>query len=100
MLAAAHKNHDAHHVGVLLSLAIATVVVGHGCSLMKSLLAPHLATLGALPSILGGDFSRHPNVAAQDWVKLGHLVAGGILCDGASQLLDGVPDSIGCCLGG
>jgi hypothetical protein len=55
-LAAAHNSHDAHHAGAIRSLAIATVVVDRGCSLLKLLLVPLPATLGALPSILGGDF--------------------------------------------
>jgi hypothetical protein len=56
MLAAASSNHDTRHVGAVCSLAVATIVVGRGCSLLKSLLASLPATLGTLPSVLGGDF--------------------------------------------
>jgi hypothetical protein len=41
-----------------------------------------------------------PSSAAQSWVKLGCLIAGGVLCGGASWLLDTVPDGIDWCLGG
>jgi hypothetical protein len=56
MLAAAGSNHGTRHVGAICSLAIATITVGRGCSLLKSLLASLPASLGTLPGVLGGDF--------------------------------------------
>jgi hypothetical protein len=61
---------------------------------------PLPAALGTLPGILGGDFGRHPPATAWGGVKLGRLIAGGVLCGDASRLIDGVPDGICWCLGG
>jgi hypothetical protein len=59
-LAAAYSHHNACHAGAIRSLVVATIIVDCGCSLLKSLLAPVPTALGALPSILGGDFGRRP----------------------------------------
>jgi hypothetical protein len=58
MLAGAHSFRDEHHTRAVYSLVVATIVVGHGCGLLKSLLAALLATLGALPGVLCGNIGR------------------------------------------
>jgi hypothetical protein len=54
VLAATYGSPDAHHVGAAYLLAVATIVFGHGCDNLKTLLVPLLATLDAL-GVLDGD---------------------------------------------
>jgi hypothetical protein len=54
-LAAAYGSHNAHHTGATHWLAIATIAIGYGCGLLKTLLAPLPAALGSLPTVLDGD---------------------------------------------
>jgi hypothetical protein len=59
-LATARNSQDMRHAGAVRSLVVTTVIVECNCSLLKSLLGPLPATLGALPSVLGDDFGRRP----------------------------------------
>jgi hypothetical protein len=77
------------------------VVVGRGHSPPRTLIAPPLAALGALPYALDGDVGRRLPVAAcfrllSSWgkTKFGRLTTGGVLGGDASQLLGGVPESV------
>jgi hypothetical protein len=79
MLAPAHSSYDAHHSGAVCSLAIATVVIGHDCGPLKSLLAPLPTALGALPGVLGGNVDRCLPAVGRGRAKLACLVAGGVL---------------------
>jgi hypothetical protein len=58
MLSAAYDSRDAHHAKAARLLALATVTVGCGCGLLKMLLAPLPAALGALPDVWGGNVIR------------------------------------------
>jgi hypothetical protein len=98
MLAAECDNHSAHHDGVACVFVDAIVIVGRGCGLLVALLAPLLAALDALLSILDYDVGRRFPVTALGWVKLGRLVADSVLGDNAAQLLSGVLDGVGRCL--
>jgi hypothetical protein len=69
-LAAACGSHDAPHIEAACFLIIAAIIVGRGCSPLRMLLAPLLATLGTLTGIVDGDVGRRLLVAA--W---GHLHA-------------------------
>jgi hypothetical protein len=64
------------------------------------LLASLLATLGALLGVLDGGVGRRLPTLAQGWVKLGRLVAGGVLGGDAAHLLGSVPIGVGRCLEG
>jgi hypothetical protein len=97
-LAAACDSHDAHHTGAACLLAIAIIVVGRGCGLMQTLLAPLPTALGALHDILGGNVGQHLLVIARGRVKLGCLIAGGVLGGDTAQLLGGVPQGIDWCM--
>jgi hypothetical protein len=79
MLATAYDCHGVHNNGATCLLVDVIVVIGRGCSLLAVLLAPLLATLGALLGILDDDVGRRFPVAAWGWVKLGHLIADGVL---------------------
>jgi hypothetical protein len=87
-LAAACGSHDVHHAGAACLPAVATVAVGCGCSLLKTLLAPLPTALGTLLDVLDGDIGRCLPTNAPARAKLGRLVAGGVLsgcntsCDG------------------
>jgi hypothetical protein len=100
MLAATHGSHDVHHTGAICSLAATTIVISRGRGLLKSLLPPLPTTLGTLPSVLGGDISQCLPVVARGWSKLGCFIAGSILGGDTTQLLGGVHDGTGRCLGG
>jgi hypothetical protein len=78
-------------------LAVATVIVGRGCGLLKTLLAPLPATL---LGVLDGDFKRCLPAVARCWAKLVCLVASGVLGGDTAQLLSGVPDGVDRCLEG
>jgi hypothetical protein len=67
-LAAACGSHDAPHIEAAYFLIIVAVIVGHGCSPLRMLLAPLLATVGTLIGIVDGDVGRRLLVSA--W---GHL---------------------------
>jgi hypothetical protein len=71
-------------------LVVATVVAGRGCGHLAALLVPLFVALDAVPNILDDDSRRHFPAAAWGRVKLGHLVADGILCVDVVQLLGGV----------
>jgi hypothetical protein len=58
MLAATHSSRDAHHVRAIRSPVVATIIIGHDCGFLKSLLTPLLDALGALPSVLDGNINR------------------------------------------
>jgi hypothetical protein len=82
-LAAACGSRDAPHTEAACFLNVAAVIVGRGCSPLRMLLAPLLATL---VGILDGDVGRRIIVAAwghlpaaYGWAKFGCLVAGGVL---------------------
>jgi hypothetical protein len=76
-------------------LVVATVVIGRGCGLLKTLIALLPVTLGVLHSVLDGIVRQHLPIVAQGWAKLGCLVAGRILGGDTMQLLGGVPENIG-----
>jgi hypothetical protein len=54
-LVAACGSHDTHHAGAGHLLAVATIAVGCGFSLLKMLLAPLPAVLSALSGVLDGN---------------------------------------------
>jgi hypothetical protein len=58
-LAAADDSHDAHHTGATYFLAVAIIIVGHGCDRLKTLFTPLLAALDALLGVMDGDVGRH-----------------------------------------
>jgi hypothetical protein len=82
-------------------LIVFAFVVSHGCKPLRTLLAPLLAALGTLLGVLDSNVKQHLLVA--DWghlpaawgrVMFSHLIAGGVLCGDAAQLLGGVPESV------
>jgi hypothetical protein len=94
-------SHDVPHVGAAHHLVVAIAIIGHGCSPLRTLLAPPLATLGALPSTLDSDVTRCLLAAA--WgrlpafsgkMKFGRLAIGGILSGNTTQLLGVVPKNV------
>jgi hypothetical protein len=98
LLAAVCDSHDAHHDGAACLLVDTTVIVSRVCGLFVTLLTPLLATLGALLGILDDNVGRRFPAATWGWVKLGRLVADGILGGDAAQLLGGVLDGVDQCL--
>jgi hypothetical protein len=100
MLAAAYGSHDTHHSRAAHLPTVATVAIGRGRSLLKTLLAPLPPSLGDLPGFLDGNVRRRLPAVARGQVKLGHLIAGGVLGSNAAQLLSGVPDGANQCLEG
>jgi hypothetical protein len=94
-LAAAYDSHGANQNGAACLLVDAAVIVGRGCSLLAALFAPLLAVLLV---ILDDDIGRCYPTAAWGWVKLGRLVANGVMGSDATQLLSGVLDGVDRCL--
>jgi hypothetical protein len=58
-LATTGCGYNAHHVGAARFPAVAPIIVGHGCDLLKMFLAPLLAILSALVGIPDGDAGQH-----------------------------------------
>jgi hypothetical protein len=98
MLATACNSHGAHHAGAIWLLVDATAIIGRGCSLLVTVLAPLLAALGALLNILDDNVRQRFPTTAWGWVKMGCLVADVVLGGDPAQLLGGVLDSVGRCL--
>jgi hypothetical protein len=106
-LAVVCSSHNMTHAGAICFLIIAAVIVHRSCNPQRALLAPLLATLGALLGIMVGDIRRYLLTAAQGrlpagWgkVKSSCLIAGGILGGDTAQLLGGVPKNNVWCLEG
>jgi hypothetical protein len=97
-LATALDRHDVFHARAAHLRADATINVGRGRRLLAALLAPLLATFGVRLGILDGDIEWHSPAAAQDWAKLSHLVADGVLGGTTAPLLGGVLEGVGRCL--
>jgi hypothetical protein len=57
-LTATCGNHNVHHTRVARFLTIPTIFIGRAYDLLKTLLAPLLATLGALLLFLDSDVRR------------------------------------------
>jgi hypothetical protein len=95
MLAATYDDRGACHVGATRLIVDAIVLVGRGCGLLMALLAPLLASLGALLDILYDDARRNFPIAASGRVKLGRLSADGVLDDDAMQLLGDILGGVG-----
>jgi hypothetical protein len=70
---------NVHHAEAASFLAVAIIIVGRGCNLLKTLLVPLPATLGALLSVLDGDVGSCLPTVAQGHANLGRLFAGAIL---------------------
>jgi hypothetical protein len=79
MLAAACGSHKVHHAGVARLLVVTAILIGYSCSFLKMLLKPLPIALGGLPGVLHCDVGQSLLAIARDLVKLGCLVAGGIL---------------------
>jgi hypothetical protein len=84
MLAAACDGCGTHNAGGTRLIVDAAIVADRNCGLLMALLVPLLATLGTLPDILEDDTRRRFPAAAWSWVKLGCLVADGILGNDAA----------------
>jgi hypothetical protein len=79
MLAAVNGSHDAYHAGAACLLSAATIIVGHSCDLLKTLVVPLPAALGTQPGVLDGNVKQCLSAIARGWAKLVHLIVGGIL---------------------
>jgi hypothetical protein len=106
-LATACGSRDVLHTGAACFLVVATVVVDHGRNPLRTLLAPLVATLGALLGILDSDEGRRLLAAAQGclpatWgrMKFGRLIASGVLGGNATRHLGGAPKNVIRCLEG
>jgi hypothetical protein len=91
--------------GATYFLIVAAVIAGHEHNLLRTLLAPLLATLGALLGIVDDDVEWSLNTTARGhlsiaWgrAKFDRLVAGGVLGGDAAQLLSDVPKNVTRCL--
>jgi hypothetical protein len=71
--------------GATRSLIGAIIIIG--CSLLVSLLAHLLASLGSLPDSVDGDIGQRQSVSAWARSKLGHLNADGVMRDDAHHFL-------------
>jgi hypothetical protein len=98
MLVDARGYHGAHNARAACLLADVTVVVGRDCGLLVALLAPLLAALGALLGGLDGVVGQGFPAAAWGRVKLGCLVADGVLGGHTAPLLDGARGDVRRCL--
>jgi hypothetical protein len=94
-------------VGAAYFLIIAAIVVGHGHNPLRTLLAPLLATLGALLGIVDDDVEWHLFTTARGhhpttWgrAKFDRLIVGGILGGDAAELLSAIPENVTQCLVG
>jgi hypothetical protein len=99
MLVTVDGSRDAPHVGAAHLLVVTVVIVGR--SPLRTLLAPPLAAVDALPRTLDGDVRRYlPAVAwghlPTSWKKTesGCLTTGGILGGDAAYLLGGLLENV------
>jgi hypothetical protein len=90
MLATAYDHRSVLHVRAACLLLDVAIIVDRDCGLLAVLLVPPIAALCALLSILDGDIRQCSPATTRGRVKLGHLVADGVLGGDASPLLDGV----------
>jgi hypothetical protein len=100
-LATACGSHDVPLVKDICFLIIAIIIVGRSRNPMRTLLAPHLAALGAPHGAMNIDVGWRQLAtawghlpAAWGGKKLGHLIAGGIPGSDTTQLLSGAPKNV------
>jgi hypothetical protein len=95
MLPAACNSRATHHDGAPACLLMPPSSSAMVAVSWAMLLVPLLAALGTHLDIMDDDIGWCFPAATWGWVKLGRLVADGILGDDATQLLGGLLDDVG-----
>jgi hypothetical protein len=101
MLVIVHDSCDVPHVRVARLPVIAIIIVDRDRSSLRTLFAPPLAALDALPSALDSDVEWRLLTAAWGCLpascrmtKFGRITTGGILGGDTAQLLGGVHENV------
>jgi hypothetical protein len=88
-LAATYGGHDTCHAGAARFLFVTTIIVGHVCDPLETLLASLLATPSTLFNVLDHDVEWHPPATDRgclptsgDMAKFDRLITGGVLGGG------------------